>query len=65
MDHMEMIIKTSEFYEKEADRLIEKLEKAKSKKEAIPIINELNCLKKKIIFEINQIQKIINNDEDL
>jgi hypothetical protein len=62
---MEMIIKTSEFYEKEADRLIEKLEKAKSKKEAVPIINELNCLKKKIIFEINQIQKIINNDEDL
>ena len=60
-----MIIKTSEFYEKEADRLIEKLEKAKSKKEAVPIINELNCLKKKIIFEINQIQKIINNDEDL
>jgi len=57
-----MIMKVSEFYEKEADRLIGKLEKAKSKKEAIPIINELNCLKKKILFEINEIQKIIDEN---
>lgn len=62
MDHLEMIMKVSEFYEKEADRLIGKLEKAKSKKEAIPIINELNCLKKKILFEINEIQKIIDEN---
>lgn len=62
MDHMEMIIKTSEFYEKEADRLIGKLEKAKSKKEVITIINELNCLKKKIIFEIKEIQKTIDEN---
>jgi len=57
-----MIMKVSEFYEKEVDRLIGKLEKAKSKKEAIPIINELNCLKKKILFEINEIQKIIDEN---
>jgi len=57
-----MIIKTSEFYQKEADRLIGKLEKVKSKKQAIPIIDELNCLKKKIIFEIKEIQKTIDEN---
>jgi hypothetical protein len=62
MDEIEMFIKTSEFYEKEADRLIKKLEKTTSRKEAIKIISELNSLKKKISFEINQINKKIGEE---
>jgi hypothetical protein len=62
MDEIEMFIKTSEFYEKEADRLIKKLEKTTSRKEAIKIVSELNSLKKKISFEINQINKKIGEE---
>ena len=62
MDEIEMLIKTSEFYDKEADRLIEKLEKASSDKEARKILIELNSLKQKISFEINQINKKIEEE---
>jgi hypothetical protein len=62
MDHLEMMLKTAEFYEKESDRLIAKLEKAKSKKQAASIVNELNNLKQKIVFEITQIEKIIKEN---
>lgn len=57
-----MLIKTSEFYDKEADRLLEKLENASSDKEAIKILAELNSLKQKISFEINQINKKIEEE---
>ncbi len=57
-----MMLKTAEFYEKESDRLIAKLEKAKSKKQAASIVNELNNLKQKIVFEITQIEKIIKEN---
>jgi hypothetical protein len=57
MDEIEMFIKTSEFYENEADRLIKKLEKATSRKDAVKILAELDSLKKKISFEINEINK--------
>lgn len=59
-----MMLKTAEFYEKESDRLIAKLEKAKSKKQAASIVNELNNLKQKIVFEITQIEKIIEENRD-
>jgi hypothetical protein len=62
MDEIEMLIKTSEFYDKEADRLLEKLENASSDKEAIKILAELNSLKQKISFEINQINKKIEEE---
>ena len=57
-----MLIKTSEFYDKEADRLLEKLENASSDKEARKILIELNSLKQKISFEINQINKKIEEE---
>lgn len=59
-----MMLKTAEFYEKESDRLIGKLEKTKSKKQATAVVNELNNLKKKILFEITQIEKIIEENRD-
>ena len=65
MDHLEMMLKTAEFYEKESDRLIKKLEKAKSKKQAAAVLNELKSLKSKILFEITQIEKIIEENSDL
>lgn len=57
-----MFIKTSEFYDKEADRLLSKLEKTTSRKEAAKILAELDSLKKKISFEINEINKKIEED---
>jgi|APGre2960657404_1045060.scaffolds.fasta_scaffold05984_9 hypothetical protein len=65
MDHLQMMLKTAEFYEKESDRLIKKLEKAKSKKQAAAVLNELKSLKSKILFEITQIEKIIEENSDL
>lgn len=62
MDDIEMFIKTSEFYDKEADRLLKKLEKTTSRKEAAKILVELNSLKKKISFEINEINKKIEEE---
>lgn len=60
-----MMLKTAEFYEKESDRLIKKLEKVKSKKQAAAVLNELKSLKSKILFEITQIEKIIEENSDL
>ena len=65
MDHLEMMLKTAEFYEKESDRLLKKLEKCKSKKQSAAVLNELTSLKKKIVFEISQIEKIIEENSDL
>lgn len=65
MDHLEMMLKTAEFYEKESDRLIKKLEKVKSKKQAAAVLNELKSLKSKILFEITQIEKIIEENSEL
>lgn len=60
-----MMLKTAEFYEKESDRLIKKLEKVKSKKQAAAVLNELKSLKSKILFEITQIEKIIEENSEL
>jgi hypothetical protein len=65
MDHLQMMLKTAEFYEKESDRLIKKLEKVKSKKQAAAVLNELKSLKSKILFEITQIEKIIEENSEL
>ncbi len=58
-------METSDFYKKEADRLIKKLKKTKSKKEALLIIEEIRSVKKKIIFEINEIQKMIDENQNI
>jgi hypothetical protein len=65
MNHLDMLIKTSEFYEAESERLLEKLASCKTKKQKLNTLAELNSLKQKIKFEINQISKIIEeNTED-
>lgn len=57
-----MFIKTSEFYEKESDRLLKKLEKTSSRKETLKILKELSSLKQKISFEIGEINKKIQEE---
>ena len=58
-----MIMKTSRFYEKEAERLLKKLDRSSTKKQKLAALAELKSLKQKIKFEINQISKIIEENE--
>jgi hypothetical protein len=57
-------MKTSRFYEKEAKRLLKKLDTSSTKKQKLDALTELKSLKQKIKFEINQISKIIQENED-
>lgn len=59
-----MLIKTSEFYEAEAERLLEKLQSCKTKKQTLDVVAELKSLKQKIKFEINQISKILEDNAE-
>jgi len=65
MDQIDIMIKTCEFYEAESDRLLAKLAKTKNSKQASVVISQLDSLKKKIAYEILQIEKIIEENEDL
>jgi len=60
MDKINLFSKSCEFYSAEADRLLEKLTKCKSRKQAEKILLELDALKKRISYEISQIEKIEN-----
>jgi hypothetical protein len=64
MDNLDMLIKTSEFYEAEAERLSEKLRSCKTKKQTLDVVAELKSLKQKIKFEINQISKILEDNAE-
>ena len=59
-----MLMKTSRFYEKEANRLLKKLDRSSTKKQKLDTLAELKSLKQKIKFEINEISKIIQENED-
>ena len=63
MNNFDMIMKTSRFYEKEAKRLLKKLDTSSTKKQKLDALTELKSLKQKIKFEINQISKIIQENE--
>ncbi len=64
MDDLEIIIKTSEFYETEAERLLKKLRSCSTEKQKLKTLAELSSLKQKIKFEINQICKILEEGGD-
>jgi hypothetical protein len=64
MDNLDMLIKTSEFYEAEAERLLKKLQSCKTKKQTLDAVAELKSLKQKIKFEINQISKILEDNAE-
>ena len=58
MKDIDLISKSCDFYSAEADRLLEKLIKCKSEKQAKKILLELDALKKRISYEIYQIEKL-------
>ena len=64
MNDFDMLMKTSQFYEKEAERLLKKLDRSSTKKQKLAALAELNSLKQKIKFEINEISKIIQQNEE-
>jgi len=64
MNDFDMLMKTSQFYEKEAERLLKKLNRSSTKQQKLAAIAELNSLKQKIKFEINEISKIIQQNEE-
>jgi hypothetical protein len=57
-------MKTSRFYEKEAERLLKKLDRSSTKEQKLAALAELKSLKQKIKFEINEISKIIQQNEE-
>jgi len=64
MNDFDMLMKTSRFYEKEAERLLKKLDRSSTKEQKLAALAELNSLKQKIKFEINEISKIIQQNEE-
>lgn len=59
-NQVEMLLKTSDFYIRESQRVQAKLKKAKTEKEKIKILADLQSLQKKIAFEISEISKILD-----
>ena len=64
MNDFDMLMKTSRFYEKEAERLEKKVDRSYKKEQKLAAITELKSLKQKIKFEINEISKIIQQNEE-
>jgi len=64
MNDFDMLMKASQFYEKEAERLLKKLDRSSTKEQKLAALAELNSLKQKIKFEINEISKIIQQNEE-
>lgn len=64
MNDFDMLMKTSQFYEKEAERLLKKLDRSSTKEQKLAALAELKSLKQKIKFEINEISKIIQQNEE-
>jgi len=62
-DYAEIILKSSDFYILEAKRILAKLHKAKTAKQKGKILIELQNLKKKIAFEIAEINKILDSQD--
>lgn len=54
---------TSSFLRKEADNLVEKLNKTQSKKEKQKIIKELFNVRNRIAYEIKSIERFIQNND--
>lgn len=60
----DMICLTADFLNKQADILIEKLKNAKTQKEKNILIDQLIKLRDRIAYEIRNIDKIIDEDEE-
>jgi hypothetical protein len=62
-EEIKMLLKSSDFYTKESKKLLKKTKNAKTKKEKENAVKELTHIREKIKFEINQINKILEEGE--
>ena len=62
-EQIDMMLTASNFYIKEADKLLKKIDSAKSRKAKLKYLVELRSLKSKISFEISQINKIMEENQ--
>jgi hypothetical protein len=62
-DKIEMLLKSADFYAKEAKKLLKKTKNLKTKKEKENAVRELTHIREKIKFEINQINEILRDGE--
>lgn len=60
---IEIILKTADFYSKETEKLLKKTKEETSPESKLNHLEQLMSLRSKIAFEINQIDKILK-DED-
>jgi len=58
-----MMLETSSFYLKQSEELLKKINNAKSQEEKAAFLKDLICLKNKISFEINEINKILEDNQ--
>jgi hypothetical protein len=61
-EKIQTYIRTSEFYMKESEGLLAKLELCKNLKQAEPIVKKLESLKQKISYEIYCIDKVLSQE---
>lgn len=62
MDKAEILLKSCDFYVDQADKLLKKSNLAKTEEEKISSIKELESLRAKIKFEINQIDQLLREN---
>lgn len=62
-DSPDMVNLTADFLKQQADSLMEKLANAKTEKQKIIITNQLIELRNRIIYEIKNIDKIIEEND--
>lgn len=64
MNKIEMLKKSSEFYKKQAIKILADGKKCKTEKEKKENLNKLISLRSKILFEIQEIERIIKESEN-
>ena len=62
-EQIEILLKSADFYTKESKKLLKKAKNAKTKKEKENAVKELTHIREKIKFEINQINKILREQD--
>jgi hypothetical protein len=62
-EEIKILLKSADFYTKESIKLLNKTKTLKTKKEKENALKDLQSIRDKIKFEINQINKILGNQD--
>jgi hypothetical protein len=62
-EEIKILLKSADFYTKESIKLLNKTKTLKTKKEKENALKDLQSIRDKIKFEINQINKILENQD--